>query len=540
MQEKKSFFELINMQIFVGPAVALIAFISWGVFFPENFNNVSNAMIAFVCKYFTWFMAPAVTFMFFFCLWAAFSKYGNIRLGGANAKPRLSFIKWFSITLTAGTGAGLCFFGAYQPIQVFNNMPAFETASSLTEKVYLAFEWTYQMWCIHTYSIYTVCGLAIAFIYYNTKRKYNVSEMFYGLVGDKCDGTFGKVVDSLSIYLLVIGVAVTMGYSTLQTSRGLDVIFGIPSSPKTWLLVLIGFTIVYTGAAVTGIEKAVAFISEANMYLYYWIAIWAFVFVDPLNVMGLVFTTAANYLHNLIPLSFELEPVTQSGWISANPIFIYCWWALFAPIMGMFLIKLAYGRTIREFVFTNLIAPVLFSFVWFSWLGGCSIFIDVFKGGKIYESIASVGSDVALYVLCDYLPWPSVMKIVSFFVVVLSFITLGQALAVAIAAMTTKGYADEDGLTKPPSVLVVFWACIMGALTYILLATGGMAALQACAVTWGFPILIVMCFLMYGYVKVMMNLKVYDKTGDYHYLNMDPAILMERIAKELPPEEEKA
>lgn len=530
-QKKNSLVNVINMQIFTAPAIALVAFICWGVFAPENFNKVSNMLLGGACKYFTWFMAPVVTGMFVFCMWAAFSKYGNIRLGGSDAKPRLGFVPWFSIALTAGTGAGLCFFGAYQPIQIFNNMPAFENPKNLTDAVLLSFQWTYLQWTVHPYSIYTACGVVMAFLYYNTKRRYRASELFYGVAGDKVEGRFGDVIDSIAVYLIVIGVAVTMGYSTLQTSRGLNVLFDIPSNAKTWLLVLGGFTIFYTAAAITGIDKAVAFISSANMYLYYWIAIWAFVFVNPLNIMGLVFTSAGAYISNFIRLSLELEPVAQSGFIASNPIFIYCWWALFAPIMGMFLIKLAYGRTIRQFVLVNLIAPVIFSFFWFTWLGGSAIVIDIFRNGTIYKAISSVGSDVSLYVLCDYLPFPYLMKIVSFLIVVFSFITLGQALAVAIASMTAREYQDVDGLTKPPSVLVMFWAAIMMGVTYIMLAAGGMAALQASAVVWGFPILIAMCFMMYGHVKCMMNLKEYDKTGDYHYLNEDPALLMAQANK---------
>ena len=527
-QKKSSLFDVINMQIFTAPAIALIAFICWGVFAPANFTSVSNLLLNGACKYFTWFMAPVVTGMFVFCMWAAFSKYGSIRLGGVDAKPRMSTIKWFSIALTAGTGAGLCFYGAYSPVQVLNNMPPFENPTTLTESISLAFQWTYLQWTIHPYSIYTACGIVIAFLYYNGKRRYRVSEMFFGVAGEKVEGTFGNIVDSIAVYLIVIGVAVTMGFSTLQTSRGLDVIFGVPSNAMTWFFVLGGFTIFYAAAAVSGIDKAITFISSANMYLYYWIAIWAFVFLDPLNIMGLVFTSAGAYISNFVRLSLELEPIVQSGWIAANPIFIYCWWALFAPVMGMFLIKLAYGRTIREFVLVNLIAPVIFSFFWFTWLGGGAIFIDVFRNGTIYKTIAAVGADTALYTLCDYLPLPSVMKIVSFLIVILSFVTLGQALAVAIAYMTARDYEDIDGLTKPPSVLVVFWAMIMMGVTYILLATGGMAALQASAVVWGFPILIAMCFMMYGHVKCMLNLKEYDKTGDYHYLNDDPALLYRR------------
>lgn len=530
---KQGLLDTINMKIFATPAIMLVLFIIWGVTVPKNFASVNDFLLQHAIKYFTWFMAPCVVAMFGFCIWAAYSKYGNIRLGGADAKPTMSMAKWFAITLTAGTGAGLCFYGVYQPIQILNNMPPFMHCVTATESVLAAFDLTYLQWTINTYSIYTVCGVVIGFLYYNTKRKYRISEMFYTLVGDKVDGTFGYVIDSLGVYLIIIGVAITLGFSTLQTSMGMKVLFGFESNPTTWLIALASLTLIFTWAAVSGIEKAVTLMSSVNMYLYFWIVIWALVFVDPFNIMNLVFTSVGSFFSHYLFLSMHCDPITQSNWVGNNPIFIYCWWALFAPVMGLFLIKLAYGRTIREFVTVNLVAPCIFSYFWFTWLGGGAIFIDMFRHGTIYKTIASDGASTALYTLCNYLPLPTLMKYVSFLIVILSLVTLGEAMSVAMASYTAKNYEDTNGLTKPPVVLTIFWSIIMAATTYIMLLAGGMNALMANGVVWGFPILIAECFMMYGYIKCMGNLKKYDKTGDYVYLNDITHVSKDNLVKEI-------
>ncbi|MEG0379775.1 MAG: BCCT family transporter, partial [Eubacterium sp.] len=78
---------------------------------------------------------------------------------------------------------------------------------------------------------------------------------------------------------------------------------------------------------------------------------------------------------------------------------------VFAPLIGLFLVKLAYGRTIREFVVVNLIAPVIFSFTWFGVFGGGSIILEKFFGTNIGALINEIGSDMALYAFFNHLPW---------------------------------------------------------------------------------------------------------------------------------------
>ena len=48
--------------------------------------------------------------------------------------------------------------------------------------------------------------------------------------------------------------------------------------------------------------------------------------------------------------SLYLEPLARTGWVGNNHTFYFTWWMVFAPFTGLFLIKLAYGRTLREVV----------------------------------------------------------------------------------------------------------------------------------------------------------------------------------------------
>ena len=115
---------------------------------------------------------------------------------------------------------------------------------------------------------------------------------------------------------------------------------------------------------------------------------------------------------------------------------------VFAPLIGLFLVKLAYGRTIREFVVINLIAPVVFSFAWFGIFGGGSILLEKFYGANIGELIEQTGSDMALYAFFKQLPWSTVMNVVALVIVVLSFVTLAESMTMSISAMSMKQFKD--------------------------------------------------------------------------------------------------
>ena len=45
-----------------------------------------------------------------------FSKFGDVRIGGEDAKPELSNFSWFTIALTTTMAAGVLFWGPGEPI----------------------------------------------------------------------------------------------------------------------------------------------------------------------------------------------------------------------------------------------------------------------------------------------------------------------------------------------------------------------------------------------------------------------------------------
>lgn len=512
MEQKKRFFEIVNPWILFPSGIALLIFVVFGVVAPEAFASGADTALNFVLKNFTWFITPASFLMVIFCFWAGFSKYGKIKLGGPDAKPKISKAVWFAIALTSGIAVGINYYGVYEPIEFAYNPPTFLNLEPMSSAAILAsMKYTFMHWCLHPYAIYTTAGLCVVFLIYNAKKQYRVSTALYPLFGEKVYGGLGNVIDSIAVFAIVGGVATSMGFATLQIARGLDKLFGFESNVFNWLIIIAVITVIYLLASISGLHKGITFISNTNTILYFFVLIFSFVVVDPIGVIELTVSSIGQYLNEFINLSLYLEPIERTGWVGDWNVFFNTWWIVFAPLIGLFLVKLAYGRTIREFVVVNLIAPVIFSFTWFGVFGGGSIILEKFFGTNIRELINTFGSDMALYAFFDQLPWSFFMNCIALLIVILSFITLAEALTMSISQMTCKSVADETGESSPPKIVSIFWGIIMALAAYALLISGGTDALQTSVIVCGLPLCLLLCFMMAGFVKSMSKLEIYDE-----------------------------
>ena len=232
-----------------------------------------------------------------------------------------------------------------------------------------------------------------------------------------------------------------------------------------------------------------------------------------IHILESTVTAVGDYLVNLVPMSFYLDPMGKSGWPGSWSNFYWAWWLAFAPIVGLFLVRLGNGRTVRQFVTVNLVGPALFGMVWFGIFGSSSIYLERFKNAGIAKIIAEHGNEVSLFALFQNFPLPSLTMILGMLAVAVSFITLADSMTSTIAAMTTKGFGENKEDKEPPALMKIFWGVLMGAFSWILLVTGGANALQTSVIVCGLPILFLQIFMVIGYIKAMGNLKTYDRVN---------------------------
>ena len=137
-------------------------------------------------------------------MYLIFSRYGKIRIGGADAQPEFSYWAWFSMLFSAGMGIGLVFYSVAEPIFHYIS-PPYGVGQSI-ESAKTAMLFTYFHWGFHAWGIYAIVALALAFFSYNRGLPLTIRSAFYPLLGEKIYGPIGNFIDITAAVATLFGL----------------------------------------------------------------------------------------------------------------------------------------------------------------------------------------------------------------------------------------------------------------------------------------------------------------------------------------------
>lgn len=518
--KNKSFMDLVNKQAFFPPAIILVILVIIGAVFPASFGDYAGRALSWITENLGWFFTASSVVLLVFCLWAGFSKYGKIKLGGPDAKPQLSKLSWFAVSFTSSLAIGVSYWCVSEPMTFFQSPPTFlGIEPNSVEAAQVAMRYTYLHWSFIPFAIYVAAGLSVAFLFYNAKLPFRISSSLYPILGERAlKGKVSNAIDAFAAFSMVGGLGASLGMGTMQIASGIEYVLGIESNITVWTGIIVVMTVLFISVACSGILKGVKWVGNVNMMLYFAILIFVFVNAPTRSIIEAIITSVGDFVYNFVPLATNLDPIQQTGWHEGWTIFYWAWWISVAPLTGLFMIKLAKGRTIREFVLINLVAPACFVFIWFGTFGYAGIFSDMFSGSNIAGIIAESGTPVGMFALLQQYPLAMLTSVVAIILVAMSFNTQAEAVCVTLAALTSVGF-DESGNEKdPPKPIVIFWGLALSSIALILLYAGGeqaLGALQSAIVVCALPIVILQVVMAYSYFKCMMNCEKYDKVGTF-------------------------
>ena len=505
----------LNKTIFLPPAILCAMIIIVGVAIPKTLETIVNDVNTWVTTNFSWLYALGATLLIVFCLWAAFSKYGKIKIGGKDAEPEMSFWKWFCIVLTSGMAAGLCYWCIAEPMEFFQNPPVFAgyeggSAEALESTLkYIFFHWT-----LHPYAAYTGVGVCIGFMYWNGRKAYSISSALVPLIGDNRERKIRPWLNALCIFCLVAGLGTTLGLAIDQMTVGLQYMTGVAIDRNLLaLIVCLGFAGIAIVAACSGLHKGISFVSTTNMYIFIVLMVFGLFFGGTVFILNNTVTGIGQFVDFFLKESFYTEPGIQSGWVNKWTIFYWGWWIAFAPMIGLFQAKLSRGRTIRQYVMVNMFVPCLFLIAWMGIFGSAAMHIEFLGNHAISETIAELGSSVAFFAFLKQLPLAPITLVLATLALILSIVTQTEAEILTIADMCV---ASEDEMAKSdnfaPRPIKIFWGLVMSLLAFSLLYSGGLSAVQTISIILGLPMLILIMLMCVSTVKGLMQYKKYDKT----------------------------
>jgi glycine betaine transporter len=491
----------------VAAALAL-GFVLWGAFSPEKMGDLTAKAMSWVTGSFGWLFILTSGAFVLFSAYLALSRYGNIKLGPDDSVPEFSKFSWVSMMFATGMGIGLMFYGVAEPLYHLNGPPMGMAEPGTPEAAQLAMEYTFFHWGFHPWAMYAVIGLSIGYFAYRKRNGNLVSGAFRPMLGDRVDRAPGKAIDVVAIFATLFGSATSLGLGALQITGGIDEVFGSGRDSK-WLAVgVIAFlTLCFVLSAVSGIERGVKWLSNANAVAAALLALFLFVVGPTVFILGTFTESLGGYLTQLPAMSFRdgvFDSDVAGPWLSSWTIFYWAWWISWTPFVGMFVARISKGRTIREFVVYVILVPSFVSFIWFSILGGAAFDLQL-NQGKDMGAVVNAGMEGALFETLGSFPLGTLTSALAVFLIAIFFVTGADSASIVM------GMLSQNGCEEPRRGLTIFWGVTTGAVAAVLLWSGGLKALQTLVILVAGPFMLVLIAMCLSTLKSLRD-EPYEST----------------------------
>lgn len=493
-----------RLLITVIPPVLIVAAVVWVIADSEGAAATISTMRTFVTGEFTWLFVIYSLIALSVCIWAAFSKFGKVRLGGPKAKPLHGRFAWYSMLFACGQGIGLIFWSVAEPIMLRDENPVIPpTPTGSGEEG--AIVWTYFHWGLTAWAMYCVVALCLAYSHHNLGKTLTFREATVDILPKKTQRPAGVVVELLAIIATVLGLATSFGFAAMQFSSGVTSFTGIESGPVTWMIVIGAFAAVTGISAYIGINKGMARLSGLNSILSIVLVIAVFIFGPTLYLLSTLTQTFGGFGQNFLSMSFFTDfqitasslDTWQDSWNGWWTVFIWCWVIAFSPFVAGFVARISRGRSIRDFVIGVTVVPSLIVMVWVGILGAAAVYYDDQTNRSISDQVAADTSS-GLFAMLDQIPIVGTVLLVVATILVATYY---------ITSLDSGTYALGEFVTAPRKSSPLFRVILVlsiGTVATVLLALGGEAVVdtvQTGTIIGAFPFSFVILLMIANFVR---------------------------------------
>ncbi len=510
-------FKGLNPTVAGASLTIVAAFVAFGALFTGTAGALFPVVRDLVLAGFKWYYIAIVAFVLAFVVWLGFGGYKNVRLGGDDERPQFAYFSWFSMLFAAGMGIGLIFWGVAEPLSHFRSNPFSPTTADPAAAV-SAMRLSFFHWGLSAWGVYALVGLTLAYFAYRRRLPLTIRSSLHPIVGEGINHRPGHVVDVLAVFGTAFGVATSLGLGVQQMATGLGRIASMEVDLFNQLLILAGATGAATLSVVSGVRRGVRWLSNLNLILSA-VFLGLFLVAGPtVYLLDLLVQATGDYLQNLVGLSFWTNTGGDSGWQEEWTLFYWGWWIAWSPFVGMFIARISQGRTVREFVIGVLLVPALLTFAWLALTGGTALHMEL--AGRA-DLLGALNRDVSLplFATLDGLDLGALELVATGLVTLLIatyFVTSCDSGTLVITTILSAG-AEE-----PPIAHRVLWGLGEGLLAAVLLAAGGLAALQAAAIAAGLPFAFILAIMAYGLVKALRDERFAPREGVLGRHHCDP------------------
>lgn len=498
---------------FFPPFLMLMAFVALSVYSQDAFLGVINQINNWIIKNLGWIASILAFVIVIVTLIAAFSKFGDIRIGGEEAKPELSNFAWFTIALTTTMAAGVLFWGpgepiahyAYPPTEIYGIMP--KTPGSLK----FAMETMFLHWTIVPYCMYAVPAVVFAFMYYNAKKPYSIACEVAPALGNRVfTPLWMQGIDAITLFAIGAGMAGSVAQAFMNISGGISKLTGIPSDPRLWLFVGIIVGVVTVATAVSGIQKAMKTISNINVYGFAVFLLFLLLFSNASFLFNLSTEAFGGFSGTFVERILVTGEAANSRWPQWWTTFYWFSWMAWAPTSGAFMGQIAYGRKIKHILGMYVAVCASISGLWMVLVSGTALYVH---HAGLVDLVASYdkGVENVPYDMLEALPFGSLIIPLFVILIFLSTVTACNSNTIAMAGISTKGLTPES--QESPVWLKVAWGFASLAVGYIMIAAVGVNGVKIIANFGGLFAALIMICVVASLAVLIKNYKQFDKVS---------------------------
>jgi len=485
--EEKLGLQTIPVVFYTSAALAII-FVAIAAPLNEPVAAFFDQVTGWISTYFGWFYILSVTGLLGFLIWVAMSRYGNIRLGGDDARPEYTTLTWFTMLFAAGIGTILMFWGVAEPMTRMAAPPLEGVEPGSREAARLAMSVSLYHFGLHTWTIFTLPALAIGYFAYRHELPMRISSIFYPVLGEKIHGPWGWFIDVVALLGTLFGVAVSVSLGTLQLNSGLNYLVGLPTNQLAELGIIVVVMVLATISVALGLDRGIRRLSQFNIAIAVMLMLFIWLVGPTLFITKGAVENVGNYIQDLPWMAFWTETFQESDWQRGATVFYWAWTIAWAPYVGIFIARISRGRTIRQFVAGALGAPTLFTVLWFSVFGLAAINLELERGAGL---AAQVQEDVpvALFSFLEQFPWALVSSLAGIIIIAVFLTTSADSAALVVDLLSRRD--DQPSQVRQR----IFWTLMLGGVAATLLLGGGLEALQNVIITLGLPFCALLVFM---------------------------------------------
>lgn len=440
----------------------------------DDFIQLTTRINTWILNSFGKVISVSVLIFLLLTILAYVSPFGRLKIGGANAQPLLTKWKWFSITLCTTIATGILFWGTAEPLfHLHSPEPGLHLTPGSEGAIRFSISTMFMHWTFIPYGIYTMAGLMFAWAYYNLKQPFSLGAMIYPIAGKNSIGPIGKLVDTISLFSLIAGMAASLGAGLIILAGGLETLFGIPYSMFTLGIMAVLVVATFVLSAVSGLQKGIRILSDINIKIFIGIAVFVLVFgptwfMIKWGVIGLWDFFTHFFSKSLVGFSSE-----GNDWANNWTVFYWSNWLAWTPITALFLGKIAKGYTVREFIRINLLYPSLFGIAWMTIFSNTALYFDSLgNSNPLYALLVQEGGvSKVIFATLNELPLAQLTSIVFLLAAFLSYVTAADSNTSAMSGISS--VIPGDGTDEPYVWMKVVWGVLVGTIAWVMISFSG-------------------------------------------------------------------